>query len=209
MLTGVVAEKHGLLDGLPYIGWPGLNVPTLFNVVHDAGLSTGMVFGKEKLNYLVLGDSVDSLFGIDTHDEVIKEEAVEFIRQGLPNVLFVHFPDIDRVGHEMGWMSEHQLNAVTYVDGLIGEIVAELENEGYWNNTLMIVTADHGGHGHDHGDDSPVDRTIPWLAVGPGVPSGITMGHIYIYDTAATVLHAFDLPIPDYWDGRPVMEIFQ
>ncbi|MBN1991991.1 MAG: alkaline phosphatase family protein [Anaerolineae bacterium] len=208
MLTGVVAEKHGLLDSLPYIGWPGLKVPTLFNIAHDAGLTTGMVFGKEKLNYLVWGDSVDNLYGTDGYDELVKEEAVKLIGQGLPNVLFIHFPDVDRAGHEIGWMSEHQLNTVVYVDKLIGEVVAELKNNGYWPNTLLIVTADHGGHGQRHGDDSPVDRTIPWLAVGPDVPKGITMGHINIYDTTATVLYALDVPIPEYFDGRPVMEIF-
>jgi len=96
------------------------------------------------------------------------------------------------------------------VDGLIGQIVDMLEREGYLNSTLMIVTADHGGHGLGHGDDSPFDRTIPWLIVGPGVPSDVTLStDISTCDTAATVLHALDLPIPDIWDGQPVLEIFQ
>jgi arylsulfatase A-like enzyme len=209
MLTGVLPEKHGLVMGLPYMGWPGLNGPTLFNVAHDAGLSTAMVFGKEKLNYLVLGDSVDHLYGIDTHDTEVKDQAIEFIQAGLPEVLFIHFPDTDRVGHKYGWMSSNQLWSVAFVDGLIGEIVAELESDDYLNSTLLIITADHGGHGFRHGDDSAVDRTIPWLAVGPGVPSGITLGPINTYDTAATVLYALKLPIPEHWDGRPVLEIFQ
>ena len=210
MLTGVIPEKHGVLWSLPYMGWPGLNVPTLFSVAHGAGLSTAMVFGKEKLNYLVLPNSVDNLFGVDTHDMEVKDQAIEFIQAGLPDVLFIHFPDTDRVGHAYGWMSSNQLQSVAYVDGLIGEIVATLESEGYLNCTLLIITADHGGHGFRHGDDAPIDRTIPWLAVGPGVPQGVTLGgHIRTYDTAATALYALNLPIPEAWDGRPVLEIFQ
>ncbi|MFQ5611414.1 MAG: alkaline phosphatase family protein [Anaerolineae bacterium] len=210
MLGGMVPEKHGILWGLPYIGWPGMNGPTLFNVAHEAGLSTAMVFGKEKLNYLVLSNSVDKLFGVDAHDPEVKERAVEFIQAGLPDVMFVHFPDTDRVGHEYGWMSDNQLHAVTYVDGLIGDILAALEGGGYLESTLLIVTSDHGGHGFGHGDDSPVDRTIPWLAVGPGVPRGeILYRPINTYDTAATVLHALELPIPEIWDGQPVLEIFR
>jgi hypothetical protein len=51
--------------------------------------------------------------------------------------------------------------------------------------------------------------TIPWLAVGPGVPKGIILDReIITYDTAATVLYAFHLPIPDTWDGQPILEIF-
>jgi predicted AlkP superfamily pyrophosphatase or phosphodiesterase len=210
MLSGMVPEKHGILWGVPYIGWPGMNGPTLFSVAHDAGLSTAMVFGKQKMNYLVLPHSVDTCFCQDAHDPEIKEQAVKIIQAGLPNVLFIHFPDTDRVGHADGWGSPNQLYAITYVDGLIGEIVAALENGGYLSNTLLVLTADHGGHGLRHGDDSPIDRTIPWLAVGPKVRSGVTLGSsINTYDTAATVLYALGLPIPENWDGKPVLEIFQ
>jgi hypothetical protein len=210
MLSGVTPEKHGILWGTPYIGWPGMNGPTLFNVAHDAGLETAMVFGKQKLNYLVLQNSVDELRGTDAHDPEVKEQAVELIEAGLPDVLFIHFPDTDRVGHAYGWMSSNQLYAVNFVDGLIGEIVAALDSGRYLNNTLLIITSDHGGHGFKHGDDSPEDRTIPWLVVGPGVPVGVTLSSsINTYDTAATALYALDLPIPEKWDGQPVLEIFQ
>ncbi len=207
MLSGMVAEKHGIVWGLPYIGWPGMAGPTLFSEAHDAGLSTAMVFGKEKLNYLALPNSVDKIFGIDAHDPEVRDHALEFIHEGLPNVLFIHFPDTDRVGHTYGWMSTNQFQSVTFVDALIGEIVAALEEGGYLNNTLLIITADHGGHGFGHGDDSPLDRTIPWLAVGPGVPSGVTLTrHINTYDTAATALYGLNLPIPEKWDGQPILE---
>ena len=107
-------------------------------------------------------------------------------------------------------MSTNQLDAIAFVDGLIGEILAALESGGYLDNTLLIITADHGGHYLGHGDDSPWDRTIPWLVVGPGVPSGVTLAsNISTYDTAATVLYALELPIPEVWDGRPVLEIFE
>jgi bisphosphoglycerate-independent phosphoglycerate mutase (AlkP superfamily) len=168
-----------------------------------------MVVGKEKLNYIAIGNSVDKLFGENTHDPEVRDQAIEFIQEGLTDILFIHFPDTDRVGHAYGWMSPNQFQSIAFVDGLIGEIVAELENESYWRNTLLIISADHGGHDFDHGDDSPLDRTIPWLAVGPGVPEGLIVSRpINTMDTAATALYALDLPVPEKWDGRPVMEIF-
>lgn len=209
MLSGMTPDKHGILWGVPYIGWPGMNGPTLFNVAHDAGLSTAMVFGKQKMNYLALPNSVDQLFGADVHDTEVKKQTVALIQAGLPNVLFIHFPDVDRVGHAAGWMSPNQLHSITFVDGLIGEIVTALENGDYLNRTLLIITADHGGHDRSHGDDSPEDRTIPWLAVGPGVRAGVILtGSIITYDTAATALYALNLPMPEVWDGKPVLEIF-
>ncbi|RMF00582.1 MAG: hypothetical protein D6768_12455, partial [Chloroflexi bacterium] len=208
MLSGMLPEKHGILWGLPYIGWPGMNGPTLMSVAHDAGLETAMAFGKEKLNYLVLPNSVDELFGELAHDLEVNQAALQMIGDGLPGVLFIHYPDLDRVGHKFGWMSEQQLQSVTYVDGLIGEVVAALEAGGYTGSTLLIVTADHGGHGHGHGDDSPLDRTIPWLAVGPGVRQGVVLTqHIDTYDTAATAAYVLGLPQPEIWDGKPVLEM--
>jgi predicted AlkP superfamily pyrophosphatase or phosphodiesterase len=210
MISGMTPEKHGVLFSLPYIGWPGMNGPTLFNVAHDAGLETAMVVGKDKLSYLALPNSVDTLFAADVHDTEIKDQAVELIQGGLPDVLFIHFPDTDWVGHAYGWVSTNQLYSIAFVDGLIGQILAALESGGYLESTLLIITSDHGGHGSAHGDDSPIDRTVPWLAVGPGVPPGVTLARdINIYDTAATALYALELPIPEVWDGQPVLEIFE
>jgi arylsulfatase A-like enzyme len=210
MLTGMTPDKNGLDFPHPYIDWPGLNGPTLFSVAHDAGLETAMVVGKKKMDLLVLPNSVDKLSCADVHDTDVKDQAIEFIEEGLPDVLFIHFPDTDRVGHAFGWMSTNQLQSIAFADSMIGEILAALEGGGYLDSTLLIITADHGGHYFGHGDDSPLDRTIPWLAVGPGVPQGITLTcAVNTYDTAATALYALELPIPETWDGQPVLEIFQ
>ena len=210
MLTSMLPEKHGIHWGLPYIGWPGMEGPTIFSVANDAGLITAMVAGKEKLNYLALPNTVDRLSCADVHDIEVKNQAIAYIQAEMPHILFIHFPDVDRVGHAFSWMSENQLHAISFVDGLIGEILTALEEENYLNNTLMIITADHGGHGFGHGDDSPEDRTIPWLAVGPNVRRGVTLSQpINTYDTAVTALYALNLPIPEKWDGDPVLEIFQ
>jgi arylsulfatase A-like enzyme len=107
-------------------------------------------------------------------------------------------------------MSAGQLTIISMTDSLLGEIVAALETGGYTQNTLLIITADHGGLEQQHGGDSPEETTIPWLAVGPGVPAGLTLNTpIVIYDTAATALYALNLPIPQAWDGRPILELFK
>ena len=74
----------------------------------------------------------------------------------------------------------------------------------------MIITADHGSHGKAHSDDSELDGTIPRLAVGTNVAQGITLTQpINTYDTAVTILHALEMPIPDEWDVQLILEIFQ
>ncbi len=209
MLSGMHQDKHGITFSRPYIGWPGMSGPTVFSVASDAGLRTGMVFGKNKLSYIALPGSVHEIFSEDAHDPEVKDQAIKVIEEGMPHILFIHLPDTDRVGHEYGWVSENQLHAITFADSMIGEIVGAIEQGGYLDKTLLIVTSDHGGRGTGHGDDSPEDRIIPWLASGPGVRQDYTVtSPINTFDTAATALYALDLPIPEVWDGKPVEEAF-
>jgi len=210
MLGGMSPAKHGIYwnSNDPDLG--KINGPTLFSVAHEAGLSTAMVVGKPKLEHLVLPDSVDNYVYAGFTDRQVVNEAVAVIETSMPDLLFIHLPDVDSAGHTFGWMSLGQLLALNLTDGLIGEIVAALETQRYLDQTLLIITADHGGSGFKHGSDSPEDMTVPWLAVGPGVPAGITLqSEIVTYDTAATALVALGLPIPQTWDGQPVMEIFE
>lgn len=210
MLSGMVPDKHGIFWNILYAEAPRINGPTLFSVSHDAGLSTAMIAGKPKLEYLVVPGSVDNFIGGEFTDVDVKNQAVALIQAGLPNILFIHLPDVDRVGHASGWMSPEQLQALAITDGFVGEIVAAIEAGGYLNSTLLIITTDHGGSGKGHqAPDKPENSIVPWLALGPNVPINVTLtGPINIYDTAATAAYALKLTIPEQWDGRPVMEIF-
>jgi hypothetical protein len=210
MVSGMSPEKHGIFwnSNDPELG--KVQGPTLFSVVHEAGLSTAMVVGKPKLEHLVLPGSVDNYIYAGFTDRQVVNEAVAVIQNEMPALLFIHLPDVDSAGHALGWMSLGQLLAVSLTDRLIGEVVSALETEGYLEQTLLIITADHGGSGVKHGSDSPEDMTVPWLAVGPGAPAGkILQNEIITYDTAATAVAAFGLPIPKNWDGQPVLEIFE
>lgn len=210
MLSGLSPAKHGIYwnSNQPDLG--KIKGPTLFSVAHEAGLSSTMVVGKPKLEHLVLPGSVDNFVYAGFTDRQVVIEAMDVIRERMPDLLFIHLPDVDSAGHSVGWMSPGQLLAVSLTDRLIGEVIAALEAQGYLADTLLIISADHGGSGFRHGSDSPEDMTIPWLAVGPGVPAGVTLtSPIVTYDTAATALYALRIPIPAEWDGQPVTEIFE
>ncbi len=209
MLGGMSPTKHGIYwnEDNPNLGL--INGPTLFSVAHQAGLSTAMIVGKSKFRHLVLPDSVDIYDLAGYFDRQVVNHALKVIQAGLPNVLFIHLPNIDSTGHALGWMSPGQLLAIYEADSLVGEIVTALDEGHYLNQTLLIITADHGGNGLKHGSDSVEDTTVPWLAIGTGVPPRILKTHPVMYDTAATALYALKLPIPPEWDGRPILEIFE
>jgi predicted AlkP superfamily pyrophosphatase or phosphodiesterase len=122
--------------------------------------------------------------------------------------MFVHFPTPDFMGHEYGWLSPEQLSVLFRADQAIEKLVTELESRGLMEETLFIITADHGGHDTTHGYSLPEDMTIPWIAFGAGVQPAALNSSITTTDTAATAAFALNLPIPAEWDGVPIYEAF-
>ncbi len=106
-------------------------------------------------------------------------------------------------------MSAEYIESVKRIDGEIGEIVQTLKYLGIYDDTLIVITADHGGKGKNHKGDDPLVTTIPWLTVGKDINVNYKINEqVYIYDTAPTVLKALRIdPIPDI-DGKVIEEIF-
>jgi hypothetical protein len=44
-----------------------------------------------------------------------------------------------------------------------------LKKKGIFEETLIMVTADHGGYGSDHGAFNQANTYIPGIFVGPGI----------------------------------------
>lgn len=89
----------------------------------------------------------------------------------------------------------------------IGLLRQALRDAGIEAQSVVIITADHGGIDRDHRVLVPEVLTIPWLILGSGVKRGVAIERpVMVYDTAATVLHALGLAIPAGWDGKPVVE---
>lgn len=208
MLSGRCVSKHGITwdDYEPDKGY--LQGATIFSVAHDAGLRTVMVVGKEKLKTIARPGTVDKFRFISGTDEEIVQAALEEAAKGF-GVLFVHLTYPDSFGHADGWMSAEYLSVIGHDDTVVGTLLDGLRADNLLDGTLIILTADHGGHDQSHGSLDPQDMTIPWIIFGPGVVSGPPLTvPILTTDTAATGVWALGLAIPSDWDGRPVVEAF-
>jgi len=208
MLGGMTPAHHGIYWNInaPELG--KIKGPTLFSVAHEAGLTSAMISGKPRLEHIVLPNSVDNFDYAGYLDQMTVAQALEVIATAMPDILFVHLPDVDEQGHATGWMSAEQFATISQADARIGELITALETHNYWDHTLLIVTADHGGEGYKHGGSTPGEIIVPWLVFGPGVQPGRRLqSKVLIYDTAATALYALDLPVPPEWDGRPIVEV--
>lgn len=207
MLTGLCPSAHGVTwnDYLPENGYA--QGTDLFDLAHAAGMKTVMVVGKLKLRQITEPDSTDIFIHVNDLDPKLAGRVAEITPNGF-SLLFIHFPDPDIDGHTYGWMSMTQLLTLRRTDDAIQIVLNALDKAGMREHTLIIITADHGGHGTTHGYDIPADMTIPWVAVGPGIRPGILGSQVNTTDTAATAAWALGLSIPPEWVGRPVLEAF-
>jgi arylsulfatase A-like enzyme len=207
MLTGSCPSEHGVWWNtyIPELGYAAGT--DLFDLAHARGLRTVMVVGKEKLRQVTEPASTDVFEWVDEADPVIARRAAEVMRGGF-SVLFVHLRGPDEDGHASGWLSAEQLEGLRETDEAVRIVLEGLEAANMREGALIILTADHGGHGTTHGTDNPEDTTIPWIINGPGVVPGRLAGAINTTDTAATAAWALELPHPVEWSGNPVLEAF-
>mgnify|MGYP006212389579 FL=1 len=98
--------------------------------------------------------------------------------------------------------------AARRADAAVGRVL-EAADEAYGRgNYTVILTADHGGHDHDHGSEAEEDVRIPWIAWGRGVSEGTRPLGVRTMDTAATALWLLGVTVPAHWAGRPVRAAF-
>ncbi len=218
MLSGYDVPKHGLdtiNDGKILTDEPYIPVLAIFDRARAHGLWTVMVAGKTKMDFFQRPGSLDAVVILaDEKDEILYDlevlsEALKMLRSGF-GLMFIHFPDVDRAGHSAGWMSSRYLGTVRRVDRSISKIFERLGELGLLESTLVFITADHAGNDWGHTGSGPLDRTIPWMVLGPGVRAGTSLAgaSIQIMDTTATALWALGIPTPADLDGRPVLEAF-
>jgi predicted AlkP superfamily pyrophosphatase or phosphodiesterase len=207
MLLGVCPSKHKV-DWNDYDPAQGYAQGTdIFDLAHAAGLKTVMYVGKEKLKQLTEPSSIDVYKFINDRDLVIINDLIQNFPADF-GLMFIHFPTTDWMGHEYGWLSPEQLSVARRADEALGLLLKALDERGLRRETLIIVTADHGGHEQTHGSRDPQDMTIPWVISGPGVRATSLVTPVQTTDTAATVAWALKLPLPPDWDGWPIFEAF-
>ena len=177
---------------------------SVFDVVHDNGLSTGFLYSKASLKLLsrswsstngtidLVGDDngknkidyeLSSAGTASTGSSLALVEELER-RMGsntLWNYTFVHFTEPDTIGHANGWGSTTWSNTIRTIDGYVGRVLnAIMTNPVYSNQTALIITADHGGTGMGHSDAAlPVDYTIPLIVWGAKLPHGVDLYSLF------------------------------
>lgn len=210
MLCGTGPDKHKVLwnDWRPNVG--PFKFETSFQLAKRAGYKTALFAGKEKFKHFEVPGTLDS-FDVPAYSaKVVAKAAAKYIQSDKPNLCFIHFADSDGAGHQYGWGTPEQIKAFEDEDEALKIVHNAIVKAGLAKNSVLILSADHGGHAKTHGTRSAEDMTIPWIAFGAGVKKNTTITTpVTTYDTAATALWLLGVPIPADWDGKPVKSAFR
>jgi predicted AlkP superfamily pyrophosphatase or phosphodiesterase len=87
-----------------------------------------------------------------------------------PDLAFISMDNVDAAGHAFSWGSTEYFNALAESDAHIGIILDGVESAGLTDETLVLMTADHGGLNRFHGRMTQLELFIPFIASGPGLP---------------------------------------
>lgn len=157
MATGVSPERSGVDR------WENrtLLVPDAVGSARRQNVSAAWVDGPSPPVSLPAGTlSVRDANGDGTTDEEVTARALAEHVNGT-RLLYVHLLDMDRTLHATGPYSAASRDAAVKTDALAGRLIG-----GAKPGTLIIVTADHGGHDiaggrGDHGSLLPDDMLVP------------------------------------------------
>ncbi len=220
MVSGAGPEQHGITSN----GWerddhtlPAVTTglekifPTIFSVIKNQkpDLKMAAIYDWGGFGRLI----ERSILDYDQHGEdedITAQLAIDYIKSEQPHFLFVHLDHVDHAGHHYGHKTPDYYKSVTKADKLIGDIIQASRDAGLFEETIFIVSADHGGIGYGHGGETLDEIEIPFIICGKGIKKNKRISQqVYQYDNAATVAYAFGLKQPHAWIGKPVKPVFE
>ncbi len=183
--------------------------PNMFSEYREASPSSrqSVFYQWEGIRYIVDTMAVDHLYQSSEQDLV--DKAKKELIDNKPSLMVVSFDQPDGIGHKFGWESTEYLDKLTQLDGYLKQIVDAIDEAGIKDNTLLIVTSDHGGIENGHGGITMKEMQVPVVLWGKGVKSGYKIeDSVMIYDIAATILSAKHVQKPQVWIGRSIDSAF-
>ena len=168
----------------------GSYVYGVFDVAHDNGLRTALYATKTKfslfdhsynngngaINSIAPGNGLNKIdaYVYNSSSSALSTNFVNTMKTTPFNYALVHFTDGDSAGHTYGWGSTVYNNALIAVDSYLGRIFDLVTSTpALQGKTDIILTADHGGNGTNHADNTDrLNYTIPFYVWGPDAQAG-------------------------------------
>jgi predicted AlkP superfamily pyrophosphatase or phosphodiesterase len=188
LVTGVTPAKHGVLFNGTLVRDPDVpprvepwrdkkdmvHVPTLYDVVHDGGMTAAQVDWVAILNApsiswefperperpetkpsivreMVTAGAISqkdadgfASQNIVWRDEVWTDAAIHILRTHRPNLLLFHLLALDSMQHRYGPKTPAAMVTMARLDSQVGRVLNALDDAGMTATTTLFVVSDHG-----------------------------------------------------------------
>ena len=189
--------------------------PTIYSVLREQypKIKTGLTFDWDGIGYVTDTAAIDFVRyekGEAYEPEVTIVPGIEYIKKARPEFMTIYIGGLDETAHAKGWYTEAYYSMLTRVDKAVGEIVRAVKEAGIYDNTIFIITSDHGGINKGHGGMTLEEMETPFVVCGKNIRKGYVMKDPMMqFDTAATIAYMFNAKLPKCWRGQPMKEIFR
>ena len=222
MFMGAGPELHGYTQwGSKVPELPSREVtengifPTIFYLLHKARpeAEIGCLYEWEGIKYLADTLALDyhvQAPDYNKHPEALCGMAEKYIKEKTPVLLAVCFDNPDHVGHTAGHDTPEYYAKLNELDTYVARIVQAVKDAGMFDETIFIITADHGGINKGHGGKTMQEMETPFIICGKNVKKGGEFSEsVMQYDVASTIAYIFGLKQPQVWIGRPMKQVFK
>jgi len=84
-----------------------------------------------------------------------------------------------------------------------------MKEAGIYDNSIIIITSDHGGINKGHGGITMREMETPFIIAGKGIQRGRKFQESMMqFDIAPTIADIFHLDQPQVWVGRSMKQVF-
>lgn len=222
MFMGAGPELHGFTEWgsqkpeLPSheISHYGL-FPSIWGLFRDANPNAemGYIYEWGGMKYLAEMQAMNKEVNIapsESNPRGCTDTAISYIKEARPAFVGIIFEQPDGVGHGDGHDTPAYYAKMKELDGYIGEIVQAVKDAGMLDETIFILTADHGGINKGHGGKTMQEMETPFIISGKGVKKGYEFTESMMqFDVAPTIAYIFNLKQPQVWIGRPMKQVFK
>lgn len=232
LLTSVYPTYHGVRDNSGFV--LGQEQLTLAEVLRERGYRTGAFVGAFVLDarfgldqgfdvyrsdFPLSGRETIAPGLIQKRAEEVAAAALEWLdrpgRFERPFFCWIHFYD-PHAPYEppepfrSRYRGDLYSGEVAYVDQVLGDLFRELRARGWWDDTTVIVTSDHGESLGEHGEEThgffvyEACQRVPllWKTPDKRVTPKTVGGLVRLIDVAPTLLQELGIRVPAVFQGR-------
>lgn len=184
--------------------------PTIFSLIREQipEAKSACIYEWGGIRPLVDEKAID--YCVQEKPELIASRSAKYIKDVKPDFMAIIYDDPDHVGHSAGHATPEYYARMEELDALLGEIITAIKEAGIYDDSIIIVTSDHGGINHGHGGLSMMEMETPFIIAGKNIKQGGEFSEVMLQqDTAHTLAEIFGLTVPQMWSGNSMSHVFE